>query len=141
MMEGARQQALEQIALRLVLVPSTARERAFIAFQQYYDDVLQEYGIDSVQRRDWLEVAMADLRALVSTFHAGIEWSAPLVNPGQPELASTREGSQTRFTGALDDASGEGPRCREPSTLSNNAGRPQRTQRNAEPCGDLGRSG
>ncbi len=73
MKDNARQQALEQIGLRIVLAPMSARERAFAAFQQYYDDVLQEYGIDRVQRRDWLEDAMADLRAVVTRFDAGIE--------------------------------------------------------------------
>ncbi len=73
MKDDARQQALEQIGLRIVLAPIGARERAFAAFQQYYDDVFQEYGIDRVQRRDWLEDAMADLRAVVTRFDAGIE--------------------------------------------------------------------
>ncbi len=104
MTEGARQHALEQIALRIVLMPTGAQEKALAAFRQYYDDVLQEYGTDTDQGRDWLEDAMADLRALVTMFRAGIEWSAPFVNPKQLGTLFTLAGSQVKVSGASDDA-------------------------------------
>jgi hypothetical protein len=64
-------QAVERVALAMLELPKDDREGQYAIVRRNFERALQQVGIDGQAGRDWLDVTMRALRALVTEIEAG----------------------------------------------------------------------